>query len=136
MPTENQIAAQLKKDTISRVYSAILHLLEESVLHESKLWPKNGFVPGYFNKGVLDVITVGIRIEDEYDIKNIRLNNYCKSESRAKKQHTIIVNVLQDSFYDGIHITPFYPEHIDKFVAHYHDDFVMDMITFQFTIDK
>ena len=142
MPTEKQIAAQLKKeqaqvkrDTISMVMEAVFSLLHESQLHGSKLWPKNGFISGHITNDKLDIITVNVRILDDCDYKKVRFNIWGK-ERRVLKQRRQLVLIFDQALYGGIYFYPEYPEYINELCCHYHDDCIMDMLDFKFTIDN
>ena len=141
MPTDRQIAAQLKKevanmkrDQIVMATEAVLHILHNSQLYGSSLWPKNGFLTGGYRwDEKLDTITIGINIVPESEYKKVRFNIWGK-ETRVLRQRKQLVLIFDQAIYNGIYFYPEYPEYINKLTCHYHDNYVMDMLDFKFTI--
>ena len=142
MPTEKQIAAQLKrekaqlkKDTITFVIESVMSILHGSSLYGSTLWPKNGFKLGYHGTEELDTITIGVNIVVDSEYKKVRFNIWGK-EARVLKQRKQLVLIFDQALYDGIYFFPEYPDFINNLMCHSYDDRVMDMLDFKFTLEN
>jgi hypothetical protein len=143
MPTERQIAAQLKKEIaamkreqVTQATEAVLQLLHESHLFGSELWPKGGFKAGGFS-GVekLDTITIGVLIVPEGNYKKVRFNIWGKPV-RVLKQRRQLVLIFDQAVVNGVYFYPEYPEHVNDLMCHNHDTYIMDMLDFKFELLK
>lgn len=123
-----------KKDIISRVTAAALHILHDSQLFGSNLWPKNGVVvPATANHDAKDVIEVRPLIHtlpDGTTSQILRLNMFNDSYARVKKQQMVIEPILDHSIYDNIHFTFDYSRDCGMGL-----DRTMGMMNFNFTIN-
>lgn len=113
MPTEKQIAAQLKReeiqmkrDLVSRVSVAALIILEESYLFGSRLWPKDGFKMGNgLDTNPKECIFMGINaygIHKDPVIGRLGLHPTTFNETRKKSQYKHIRHILDYAVYDNI----------------------------------
>lgn len=114
MPTEKQIAAQLKREQaeinrgiIDQVTSAALHILHESYLPETTLWPKKGFKAGYRSKSAENnaiIYSARRTYELNYPVwQAIYFQCMNKSERRCINQQKHIYQIMDSAIYDGIH---------------------------------
>jgi len=116
MPTPRQIIlAQKKADTerklpmIARVCSAAMHLLHDSHLYDTSLWPKRGFLAGFVNEfDKSDSVRYSARMEFEngkptWQAIYFKILN--KSGARCYKQSKQIDLILDQAIYDGVHFT-------------------------------
>lgn len=140
MATEKQIADQLKReqkqakrDLISYITESVLHMLHDSQLFGSNLWPKKGFVSGYKGNEELDTISIIIVISDNNSYKKVRFNILGK-EARVLKQHRQLVLIFDQAVYNDIYFYPQYHESIDHLMAHYYEGFILDMLDFEVKI--
>jgi hypothetical protein len=112
MPTSKQLAHQsrkihsaIKQDAIGVVYSAVLHILHDSSLYGSSLWPSGGIIAGFPREIFIDdswYVGVSIRgTESQW----MYINIHSESATRAKEQALILDMILDESLYDGVHIT-------------------------------
>ncbi|MEJ2905035.1 hypothetical protein WAE58_21500 [Pedobacter panaciterrae] len=100
---------EVKRDKISRVTSAVMHLLHGSHLYGSSLWPKHGFQSGYggeFTKS--DTVMVGVSIGHNHQMnvswQSICCNIITNEVIRGKKQAELIDSILDHAIYDEVYI--------------------------------
>lgn len=142
MSTTKQIEAQLKteqskikRDIISHVMESVMHILYDSQLYESSLWPKNGFKSGYTGEEKMDTITIGILVINESGFKKIQFNIWGK-ERRVLKQRRQLALIFDQCVYDNLFFYPESSSNIDQIsmCAQDYDDGIMDMLSFKFDI--
>lgn len=104
--TKSQLTQQ-KRDLSSRVVTAALHLLHDSHLYGTSLWPKKGFNVGY---GISSELKDGLWIfcnayghEFIPQIGRLGINTQNTPYSRVKKQFDAIELILSEAIYDNIH---------------------------------
>lgn len=138
-PLTKKEQAAIKRATIDKVFVACMHILENSQLYGTSLWPKNGFIVGSFpeknSRGnpKLDVICIKPLITDEYN-SWVRFNLWNKSESRAFKQCKQLKLIFDQTTYDGIYFTDKWPLRKDYLGGHDHETHIMGMHDFDFII--
>jgi len=114
MPTVRQLAiAQKKQDTerklpiIARVCSAAMHLLHDSHMADTTLWPRKGFLAGFRQEDdKSDSIRFSARMEFDQGKATwqaIYFNVLNKSGARCYKQAKQIDLILDQAVYDGVH---------------------------------
>ncbi|NII81682.1 MULTISPECIES: hypothetical protein [unclassified Pedobacter] len=101
---------------INRVFSAVMHILEESHIYGTDLWPVNGFKAGAWpdldENGIYkyDTINIYIIAQAEPAMYKVRFNNWNTSEQRIVDQTNQMLLIFGDAVYDNIHFTMEYPE--------------------------
>ena len=129
MPTEKQIAAQNKRDLISRVISAALTLLHESNMYGTVLWPKQGFVLGHgIGQPNNDTWYLGVNvfgIDQNPIIGRLGFNIHTRGKKRISNQIEQINLVLDQAFCEGI----FFENEFNNITP-------TDLMWFKFTINK
>lgn len=136
---KERIAAKL--DIVNNVFVSLLTLLEESYLHATTLWPKNGFIagtaPGYNKIGNyrLDTINVKIFADPENNNGRVRFNIWTKTYGRAFKQSRQLILLLNQTVYNKIYFDLLYPDLEHTLMCHDFDEgYVMGMLDVRFTI--
>jgi len=96
-----------KSDIVNRVVNATMHILHESVLYGSNLWPKKGFKGGIcWDKPLDDTVWFGINAyghERKPIIGRIgfhRMDEFMKP--RSYKQYKMIRLILDEAIHDEI----------------------------------
>ncbi|RQO66811.1 hypothetical protein DBR40_21920 [Pedobacter sp. KBW01] len=114
MTKKEQTAIRL--GIINRVFSAVMHILEESHIYGTDIWPVNGFKAGSFpdfdEHGIYkqDTINVNVLARAEPPMYKVRFNNWNTSEQRIVDQTNQMLLIFGDAVYDNIHFTMEYPE--------------------------
>ena len=131
----------LKQGKISYVMSVIMHLLEDSSLRESKLWPKNGFAAGSYpsiNKNgnyKMDTINIKLFANHDTDLGSIRFNIWAKNYRRGYKLYYALLLLFDQTINDKVLFYCAYSDLYHKMLSHHHNDgSVMGMLDFKFTI--
>jgi len=129
-----------KADLVRRVINATMTILYESSLYGSSLWPKYGISVGAYpplnrlGNHKMDCVCVGVRIDRDSSWQAIRFNIWGKTYGRAFKQYRQLFLLFDKAIHDAIFFEPVYPEITDRMPAHFHDESVMGMLSFKFTI--
>lgn len=142
MPTEKHIAAQqkkdcnaLKRDIISRVTTAALHIIRSSQLKGTKLWPEDDVMPHSASTfDYDDIIDVQVLIkygEDGIADEKLKINLINKDYKRINKQKDQIELILDQASGDDIHFE--YDNFTEIGLGLY---CTWTRMTFKFTINK
>jgi len=104
-PTKAQLSQQ-KRDMVQRAYSAIMHILTDSQLYGTSLWPKHGFKPGYaIDKPQNDTIWISVSYSVNEKNKISGGLGFNKMEHfnspRGEKQCSQLRLIIDASYYDG-----------------------------------
>lgn len=98
-PLTKKALAQIKRESIQRAISACMHLLHDSYLPDTDLWPEYilaGWMPEKVN-----TIMVGARIDE---ISNdLIINNFTYNFDDTEAQMEAIKNILDQSIYEGVY---------------------------------
>jgi hypothetical protein len=142
MPTEKQIAAQLKKERseikrgiVNRVTSAALHVIHDSQLNGTKLWPTDGVLAHSTATFDYDDI-IGVQVLITYDDNGVanqklKINLINKNYPRIIKQKEQIELILDQSSEDNV-----YFEYVDFTEIGIGLYCTWVRMTFEFTINK
>ncbi len=108
MPTAKQTLTQIKKEQadikrgiIDQVTCAVMHILYDSHLYGTILWPKNGVVAcgnEGFEKGDIIMVRAIVRGNEN----RLLLNMVNKSHKRVREQAKIIEPILDQAIYDNV----------------------------------
>ena len=90
-----------KEGLVSEIYETIMHLLYESNLYGSSLWPKKSFKAGWDNMGMNDVICIGIHATPPTGL--IQFNIYGLSIKRIRDQDMAIKKLFHQTIYNEIY---------------------------------
>lgn len=134
-PTSKQLADQIrrtlsarKQDVAGMVVSAAFHIVHDSQMYGTTLWPKNDFVAGYgIECNVKDRIYIGINAYgiDQDPVTGLLLFNIHNTPfPRHKKQQQQIRLIMDQAIYNNI-----------RFDDEYKTDFVNNP-WFTFTINN
>ena len=116
MLTSRQLAEQTrmllsnrKQDIVQRVVTAAMHIIYDSNLYGSDLWPEKEFVAGFGIECVVkDRIYVGVNAYgvDKNPIEGLLIFNINNTPIlRHKKQSNQIRLIMDQAFYDGIYFS-------------------------------
>lgn len=96
----NKQLSQKKHNLVNRAISATFHLLEDSFMYGTTLWPENGFKVGWHSE-VENQITIGARVTDEYGcvVLNFRAPNYARISEQCKAIELILNYAVYDDIY-------------------------------------
>lgn len=130
-----------KADIVQRVVAATMHLIHDSDLQNTPLWPKNGFKVGSFpEKNKLgnykaDTICAKVLMQMESSYYWIRFNLWCTTYGRGLKQQQQLILIFDQAVSENLY---FFIENLDyyenKMSAHFNDYGIMGMLDVRFTI--
>ncbi|MFI5453545.1 hypothetical protein ACHMWN_15495 [Pedobacter sp. UC225_61] len=91
-----------KQNLVQRAITAAMHILHDSFMFGTPLWPKRGFNVGWYPEK-MDCIMVGARIDEGYGVLvlNLKAPNY----TRITKQCKAIELIMSDAIYEDILFT-------------------------------
>jgi hypothetical protein len=96
-----------KTDIVQRVVSATMHLLHNSDLQNTALWPKNGFKSGYgISTDIKDALWVGCNaygIDADPVIGRMGMNTWNTGVARTNKQFKRIAIIIDQAIEDDIY---------------------------------
>lgn len=106
MLTKKELS-QLNRDVKQIVITSALHLLYDSHLYNSKLWPKNDIKVGYgIGTKIIDALWIECNaegIDNEPIDGRLLINTWNTSEKRSTEQFNEIERILDQSVYENIH---------------------------------
>ncbi len=96
-----------KQDIISRVTCAAMHVLHDSRLYDSDLWPEHGFKAGYPKETFIhDEVYIAAKICNyplhKEDDQSVIFNMHSFIPKRIKEQALEIDLIMDNAVYDGI----------------------------------
>jgi len=97
-PTKKELA-QIKRDQINDAITGAMHILYESHLFGTTLWPKKGVHAG-FKIDDYDTISVTCNINDNY--RRLTVNFYGNNNPRIDKQMNAVKLIMDDSTYENL----------------------------------
>lgn len=102
----NQVQAA-KRDKLSRVISAAMHIIHESHLSGSNLWPEHGFQIGYHGSEFLhDIAYLNAKYWNyppkEEEDKLLIINMQSLDAKRLKSQGAAIDMIMEEATYDDV----------------------------------
>lgn len=96
---------ELKRAEIQHTIACALHILHESYMYGTKIWPKRGFKAGWGDHKTKDIIMVNARVD--YDmppqfVRRLIINTTSPTPRRMYDQMEAIELILSDAVYDGV----------------------------------
>jgi len=131
----------LRLGIINRVFSAVMHILEESHIYGTDIWPVNGFKAGSFpdvdenGAYINDTINVKVIAQAEPHMYKVRFNNWNLTEQRIVDQTNQMLLIFGDAVYDNIHFTMEYPEQENDLWLHRDGEQLCAYLDYNFTIN-
>lgn len=101
-PLTKKALAQIKRDQINDAITGAMHILYDSHLKGTTLWPKKGLHAG-FKIDDYDTISVQAFINDLGN--KLVINFYNNNDARINKQANAIMLIMEDAIYNNLHYT-------------------------------
>lgn len=139
--TKKELSA-IRLGVINRVFSAVMHILEDSNIYGTDLWPVNGFKAGSFpdldenGNYKNDTINIKVIAQTEPHMYKVRFNNWNTSKQRIVDQTNQMLLIFGDAVYDNIHFTMQYPEQENDLWLTRNDTQLCGYLDYNFRIDN
>lgn len=96
-----------KQDIISRAINAVMHILHDSHLYGSDLWPEHGFKTGISRDKISDIIDVyisaGVNDTTKKYYQSMHFNIMNVQHKRSLDQAKSLDNIFDKAIYDGVY---------------------------------
>lgn len=105
LPLTKKAINELKRYEIQHTIACALHILHESYMYGTKIWPKRGFRGGWTDFRTRDIINVGARVDYDSEpqwMRRLIINTTSPTPRRMYDQMEAIELVLSDAVYDGV----------------------------------
>lgn len=127
-PTTKKAQTEIKRAKISEAITAAMHILHDSSLFQSKLWPSGGLYAGWPREDNNDTIYIGARIDNDAEPLLI-VNLFSKNYDRIYKQMDAIELILSDAIKDDF---KFQWLNLPRYISGVGIDYNMGQLKFNF----
>ncbi|MCY1522127.1 hypothetical protein D9M68_569720 [compost metagenome] len=99
---QTKIEKERVRRDLDHVVCSALHIIHESYLFGSNLWPRKGGYAGYPEENSCDKLYVSARIDFEINKNLAFVSVYNKTVSRSKKQIDALELILDHAVYENV----------------------------------